>query len=97
MSEVVVVCVLPSGAEVGARVAGVLGGVLEVRGAAFEDVGAHLRGHYCAGRDMVVIGAAGIVIRVLAPMLADKRDEPGVVAVAEDGSAVVPPQLPIFT
>ena len=34
--------------------------------------------------------AAGIAIRRLAPLLADKREEPPVVAVAEDGSAVVP-------
>ena len=34
--------------------------------------------------------ATGILIRALAPVLADKREEPAVVAVAEDGSAVVP-------
>ena len=34
--------------------------------------------------------AAGIVIRSLAPLLQNKRAEPPVLAVAEDGSAVVP-------
>jgi cobalt-precorrin 5A hydrolase/precorrin-3B C17-methyltransferase len=34
--------------------------------------------------------AAGAVIRLLAPQLGNKHDEPPVVAVAEDGSAVVP-------
>ncbi len=43
-----------------------------------------------AGEPIVAIMAAGIVIRRLAPLLADKRSEPPVVAVAEDGSAVVP-------
>ena len=34
--------------------------------------------------------SSGIVIRVLAPLLEDKRSEPPVVAVAEDGSVAVP-------
>ena len=34
--------------------------------------------------------AAGILIRTIAPLLSDKRYEPPVLAVAEDGSAVVP-------
>ncbi|TAE96512.1 MAG: precorrin-3B C(17)-methyltransferase [Oscillatoriales cyanobacterium] len=37
-----------------------------------------------------VFCAAGIIIRTLAPLLSDKRAEPPVLAVAEDGSAVVP-------
>ena len=43
-----------------------------------------------AGRPIVGICAAGILIRVLAPLLSDKRAEPPVVAVAEDGASVVP-------
>ena len=42
------------------------------------------------GRSLIVLGAAGIVIRSLAPHLVEKRQEPPVIAVAEDGSAVVP-------
>ena len=42
------------------------------------------------GEPVVAVMAAGIAIRRLAPLLADKRSEPPVVAVAEDGSAVVP-------
>ena len=34
--------------------------------------------------------ASGILIRAVAPFLGDKTAEPAVVAVAEDGSAVVP-------
>jgi cobalt-precorrin 5A hydrolase/precorrin-3B C17-methyltransferase len=34
--------------------------------------------------------ASAILIRAVAPLLGDKRDEPPVLAVAEDGSAVVP-------
>ena len=56
----------------------------------FEDVGAELRRLFADGLDIVGVCSAGILIRTLAPALADKRGEPAVVAVAEDGSAVVP-------
>lgn len=49
-----------------------------------------LRAAFAAGRPIIGLCAAGILIRTLAPLLADKRDEPPVLAVAEDGSAVVP-------
>ncbi|MCY4318889.1 MAG: precorrin-3B C(17)-methyltransferase [Alphaproteobacteria bacterium] len=49
-----------------------------------------LESRFCAGEPVIAVMAAGIVIRRLAPLLADKRDEPPVIAVAEDGSAVVP-------
>jgi cobalt-precorrin 5A hydrolase / precorrin-3B C17-methyltransferase len=42
------------------------------------------------GNGIIGICAAGILIRTLAPMLSDKRIEPMVLAIAEDGSAVVP-------
>lgn len=56
----------------------------------FEDVGAHLRMLFAEGRAIVAVMASGAVIRLLAPALADKHSEPAVIAVAEDGSAVVP-------
>jgi len=55
-----------------------------------EDVKSHLRDLYLAGRPIVGVCAAGILVRLLAPVLADKRAEPPVLALAEDGSAVVP-------
>jgi cobalt-precorrin 5A hydrolase / precorrin-3B C17-methyltransferase len=57
---------------------------------AFTDLGAHLRNLYSSNTPVVALCAAGIVIRCLAPLLADKTVEPPVLAVAEDGSAVVP-------
>ena len=39
---------------------------------------------------LIVLASAGIVIRLLAPLLADKHIEPPVVAVAEDGSSFIP-------
>ncbi|AJK46361.1 precorrin-3B C(17)-methyltransferase CobJ [Burkholderia plantarii] len=56
----------------------------------FAELGAHLRELYARGTPIVALCAAGIVIRCVAPCLADKGVEPPVLAVAEDGSAVVP-------
>jgi cobalt-precorrin 5A hydrolase/precorrin-3B C17-methyltransferase len=56
----------------------------------FDDATEHLRALFSSGEAIVGICAAGILIRCLAPLLADKRAEPPVIAVAEDGSAVVP-------
>ncbi|MBR8156138.1 precorrin-3B C(17)-methyltransferase [Burkholderia cenocepacia] len=56
----------------------------------FDELGTHLRELYARGLPIVALCAAGIVIRCLAPALADKGIEPPVLAVAEDGSAVVP-------
>ncbi len=45
---------------------------------------------FAEGQAVIGICAAGILIRAVAPLLADKHAEPPVLAVAEDGSAVVP-------
>ena len=50
----------------------------------FEDVGAELRRLFADGIDIVGVCAAGILIRTLAPALADKRAEPAVIAVADE-------------
>ncbi|MGF6840907.1 cobalt-precorrin 5A hydrolase/precorrin-3B C17-methyltransferase [Paraburkholderia youngii] len=56
----------------------------------YSELGAHLRELYARGTPIVALCAAGIVIRCLAPLLSNKGAEPPVLAVAEDGSAVVP-------
>jgi cobalt-precorrin 5A hydrolase / precorrin-3B C17-methyltransferase len=56
----------------------------------YTHAGAHLRDLFAAGTPIIGLCASGILIRALAPQLADKRDEPPVVAIAEDGSAAVP-------
>jgi cobalt-precorrin 5A hydrolase/precorrin-3B C17-methyltransferase len=56
----------------------------------FTGTGAHLRALFAAGRPIVGVCAAGVLVRALGPVLEDKAAEPPVVAVAEDGSAVVP-------
>lgn len=56
----------------------------------YQDFGATLRQLYQQDTPIIALCAAGIVIRSLAPVLLEKGAEPPVLAVAEDGSAVVP-------
>lgn len=56
----------------------------------FDDTAAALRACFVEGRPIVGLCATGILIRALAPLLADKRSEPPVIALAEDGGAIVP-------
>lgn len=56
----------------------------------YREFGATLRELYQQDIPIIALCAAGIVIRTLAPLLLEKGAEPPVLAVAEDGSAVVP-------
>ena len=56
----------------------------------YERLGPHLAALFRAGTPIVGLCAAGILIRLLAPQLADKGAEPPVLAVSEDGRSVVP-------
>lgn len=56
----------------------------------FTETAAHLQKLFTAGETIIGICSSGILIRLLAPVLADKTSEPAVLAIAEDGSAVVP-------
>ncbi|HUF55990.1 MAG TPA: precorrin-3B C(17)-methyltransferase [Thermohalobaculum sp.] len=92
-----VVCLTASGAPLARRIAVEVGGAVHGRqgrvddaDAIFDDTAGHLRTLFAAGVPVIGVCAAGILIRALAPMLARKRAEPPVLAVAEDGSAVVP-------
>nr|WP_179198142.1 precorrin-3B C(17)-methyltransferase [Nostoc sp. T09] len=79
-----IISVLP-----GATLYGLAGRTWEVD-VNFSNFGDTLRELFAQGRPLIGICAAGILIRTLAPMISDKRQEPPVLAVAEDGSAVVP-------
>jgi cobalt-precorrin 5A hydrolase/precorrin-3B C17-methyltransferase len=57
---------------------------------AFDDTAEHLRMLFRESVPIVGLCAAGILIRALAPVLSDKRTEPPVIALAEDGSNAVP-------
>ncbi|WP_434626316.1 precorrin-3B C(17)-methyltransferase [Pseudomonas sp. Z1-29] len=56
----------------------------------YLEFGTTLRELYQQDTPIIALCAAGIVIRTLAPLLLEKGVEPPVLAVAEDGSAVVP-------
>jgi cobalt-precorrin 5A hydrolase/precorrin-3B C17-methyltransferase len=56
----------------------------------YANFGETVRSLFQAGTPIIGICAAGILIRTLAPLLTNKWQEPPVLAVAEDGSAVVP-------
>lgn len=73
------------GAQLHARKAGGI-----AADAAYDALVPHLAALFAAGTPIVGVCAAGILIRAVAPLLAQKRAEPPVVAVAEDGSTVVP-------
>lgn len=84
-------------ASLGRRIATDIGG--ELHGAAarveeadlrFASAKDHVQALFAAGRPIVAVMASGALIRLLAPLLSDKQSEPPVLAVAEDGSSVVP-------
>ncbi|MGE1094589.1 precorrin-3B C(17)-methyltransferase [Pseudomonas zeae] len=67
-----------------------LAGRVEGADCTYQEFGATLRALYQQDTPIIALCAAGIVIRTLAPLLLEKGAEPAVLAVAEDGSAVVP-------
>ena len=99
MSPSPVIIVLgPSGFETAKRIKAALGAA-EIHGqnrrvpdadVCFENTSEHMASLFREGRPIIGIFASGILIRALGPLLNDKRHEPPVIAVAEDGSAAVP-------
>ncbi|MEQ1902342.1 MAG: cobalamin biosynthesis protein [Devosia sp.] len=73
-----------SGSETAQRIASAIGGEI------IADAKASLPRLFAEGRPVIGICAAGILIRLLAPHLGDKRDEPPVIVVSQDGTHVVP-------
>ncbi|WP_202526245.1 precorrin-3B C(17)-methyltransferase [Sneathiella litorea] len=56
----------------------------------FTQTAAHLQELFRAGTPIIGICAAAILIRCLAPVLRNKNAEPPVIAIADDGSNIVP-------
>ncbi|MEL6963753.1 MAG: cobalamin biosynthesis central domain-containing protein, partial [Pseudomonadota bacterium] len=90
----------PSGLKIALAIKAALDGA-EIHGAlerlddsavdrTFEDIGSHLQALFQRGHPLIVLAAAAIPIRLLAPVLQSKTTDPPVLAVAEDGNAVVP-------
>lgn len=93
----VVLALSRSGEPVAHRIAAALGcavhgrkGRVEQADAFFDNALDHARDLFASGTPIVGVCASGILIRGVAPLLADKKNEPPVVSVADDGSVVVP-------
>ena len=93
----VVLALSRSGEDVAHRVAAALGAAVHGRArrvaradAYFDDALVHVRSLFAAGVPIVGVCASGILIRAVAPLLADKMREPPVVSVSDDGRVVVP-------
>ncbi|MEM6407721.1 MAG: precorrin-3B C(17)-methyltransferase [Pseudomonadota bacterium] len=56
----------------------------------FDNALDHARMLFAAGAPVVGVCASGILIRAVAPLLADKTTEPPVLSVSDDGAVVVP-------
>ncbi|MFD0917745.1 precorrin-3B C(17)-methyltransferase [Pseudahrensia aquimaris] len=56
----------------------------------FTETAVHMRSLFHAGETIIAVMAAGAVIRILAPVLKSKHEDPVVVCVSEDGGSVVP-------
>ena len=89
-----IIAVSLSGLGTARRISGALEARLHARHPAADvvitELGPHLRGVFRSGEPVVFVGAIGALVRMLAPVIDDKRTDPPVVAVADDASAVVP-------
>ena len=97
MNEPAIIVLTRNGQETAKRIcAALLEAEIFVRrgrttgGTEFDDTGETLRNLFTNGRTIIGICAAGILIRLLAPVLNSKREEPPVLAVSEDGGIVIP-------
>lgn len=98
MSGPVFIALTAAGVETARRAQAATGGEVHAPAALgsdavdreFTDFAAHLRTLFEDDRPVVGLCAAGILIRLLAPLFTDKRDEPPVLALSEDGASVVP-------
>ncbi len=95
--EPVVMALSRAGEATAHRVAAVLGcavhgraGRVDRADAYFANALDHARDLFAAGVPIVGVCASGILIRAVAPLLADKTSEPPVVSVSDDGGVVVP-------
>ena len=93
----VVLALSRSGEPVAHRVAAVLGapvhgreGRVDRAHAFFANALDHARDLFAAGVPVVGVCASGILIRAVAPLLADKTLEPPVISISDDGAVVVP-------
>jgi cobalt-precorrin 5A hydrolase / precorrin-3B C17-methyltransferase len=85
--RLVFVALTAEGLETARRAADAVGGEVHDLHA---DFAGHARGLFEEGTPIVGVCAAGILIRVLAPLLSGKRSDPPVLSMSETGEYVVP-------
>ncbi len=97
MPDPIVLCLNDASRPLAEQVADAIGGVVHGRTGRvseaaehFSDTVTHLQACFQQGHPLIALCAAGIVIRALAPLLADKRQEPPVLVVSENGASVIP-------
>ncbi len=56
----------------------------------FSDTRSHLQALFQANKSIIGICASGILVRLIAPVIGDKHQDPPLIAVSEDGQHVVP-------
>ncbi|MCA8835780.1 MAG: cobalamin biosynthesis protein, partial [Proteobacteria bacterium] len=56
----------------------------------FDNTLEHIASLFCAGTPIIGLCAAGILIRAVAPHLRNKKTEPAIIAISEDGKSVIP-------
>ncbi|MFT6451218.1 MAG: cobalt-precorrin 5A hydrolase/precorrin-3B C17-methyltransferase [Halocynthiibacter sp.] len=97
MNDPVILCLNASGEATAARIAALIGAKVHGRegrvgkaDAYFPNALDHARDLFAAGVPIIGVCASGILIRAVAPLLADKRAEPPVLSVSDDGEVVIP-------
>ena len=83
----VVVHLRPKSEGLAHKVAAAIGGDVHTLDTAVAE---RLRAFFAEGRPIVGIMSSGILVRALAPLIADKHEEPPVLSVAWDGSTIIP-------
>lgn len=93
----VILCLNRAGEATAHRIAKLLGasvhgreGRVDVADVVFANALDHTRMLFQAGAPIIGVCASGILIRAVAPVLADKTAEPPVLSVSDDGAVVVP-------
>lgn len=97
MNRPAIIVLSPADLDLAEKIAVSVDGMVEVFAtrvpdapAKFENPKSHIQACFADGRPIIAIMAAGALIRIVAPLLVDKQQEPPVIAIASDGSSVVP-------
>jgi cobalt-precorrin 5A hydrolase / precorrin-3B C17-methyltransferase len=90
MSTPAVILFSEAGLDTARKIAAILDAETVTCGSGGADAQTLLPKLFAEGRSIIGVCAAGILIRLLAPSLSDKRNEPPVLAVSQDGASVVP-------